>query len=210
MPNSFDETRLALRVGFSSAGGPTFSTEIVTIDSGFERRNQNWSQARRRYDAATGLRSATDVATLTAFFHARAGRARGFRLKDWSDYTSAASGTGATAATDQAIGTGTGAQTAFQLAKNYTSGGVTHARTIAKPVAGTVTIAINGTPQPSGWAVDTTTGIVTFASAPASGAAITAGFQFDVPVRFDTDQLNLSVENFLEVRGHIPLLEIRV
>lgn len=207
---SFDEIRLPLRVGFGSSGGPSFSTEVITVDGGFERRNQNWSQARRRYDAATGLRSASDVATLTGFFHARAGRARGFRLKDWGEYTSAANGTAATLNSDQVIGTGTGAQTQFQLVKKYTSGSVTHTRDIKKPVTGTVKIAINGTNQPSGWSVNTGTGIVTFTAAPANGATITAGYEFDVPVRFDTDQLNLSVENFVQTNSNIPLIEIRV
>lgn len=207
---SFDDIRLPLRVGFGSSGGPTFSTEVITVDGGFERRNQNWSQARRRFDASTGLRSAGDVATLTGFFQARAGRARGFRLKDWGDYTSAANGTGATANTDQVIGTGTGAQTQFQLVKRYTSGSVIHTRDIRKPVSATVKIAINGTNQPGGWAVNTATGIVSFTVAPANGATVTAGYEFDVPVRFDTDQLSLSVENFAEVRAAIPLIEIRV
>lgn len=207
---SFDETRLSLRIGFGSAGGPAFSTEIVTIDGGYERRNQNWSQARRRFDAATGLRSASDVAALTAFFHARAGRARGFRLRDWSDYTSNANGTGAASATDQPLGAGNGTTTQFQLAKTYTSGGVTHTRTIRKPVSGTVLVAVNGTPVASGWSVNTTTGIVAFTSAPASGAILTAGYSFDVPVRFDIDQLNLSLDNFAGSHAQIPLIEIRV
>ena len=89
---AFDEIQLPLRVEFGSSGGPSFSTEIVVIDGGYERRNQNWSQARRAFDARTGVRSASDAGTLLAFFHARAGRARGFRLKDWSDFTSAADG----------------------------------------------------------------------------------------------------------------------
>lgn len=207
---SFDEVRLPLRVGFGSAGGPQFSTEIITIDGGFERRNQNWAMARRRYDAATGLRSAADIATLATFFHARAGRARGFRLKDWADYTSHSSGTGATAATDQALGTGTGALTTFQLVKNYTSGSVTHARKITKPVTGTVKVALNGVQQVSGWSVNTQTGVITFTSAPANGVAVAAGFEFDVPVRFDTDTLAISAENYLLSNVQIPLVEVRI
>src|ERR1700733_10820065 len=117
---SFDEIELPLRVGFGWAGGPSFSTEIVVIDSGYERRNQNWSQARRTFDARTGVRSTTDAATLLTFFHASAGRAHGFRLQDWSDYTSAADTISAPAFTDQAIATGDGATTIFQLVKNYT------------------------------------------------------------------------------------------
>lgn len=206
---SFDEIQFPLRVGFGSTGGPAFSTEVVTIDGGYERRNQNWSQARRYFDAATGLRNASDVAVLIAFFHARAGRARGFRIKDWSDYTSAADGISAGNFDNQSIGVGTGALTQFQLKKNYISGGITHARDIRKPVAGTVTIAVNGIQALTGWSADSTTGVVTFATAPISGAVITAGFSFDVPVRFDTDQLRLSAEDFQRYSSSIPLVEVR-
>jgi uncharacterized protein (TIGR02217 family) len=111
---------------------------------------------------------------------------------------------------DQAIGTGDGTTTAFQLVKRYASGSQTWTRAIAKPVAGTVRIALGGVEQPSGWSVDTTTGIVTFSTAPSSGVAITAGFEFDVPVRFDTDALDVTLD--LERLGSItsiPLLEIR-
>ena len=207
---AFDDIQFPLRVGFGSSGGPAFSTEIVTIDGGYERRNQNWSQARRHFDAATGLRTANDVATLIAFFHARARRARGFRVKDWSDYTSSADGISASNYNDQAIGVGTGSLTQFQLKKNYISAGVTHARDIRKPVAGSVTIGVNGTQASTGWSADTTTGIVTFATAPISGATISAGFSFDVPVRFDTDQLRLSAEDFQRYTSSIPLVEVRV
>jgi uncharacterized protein (TIGR02217 family) len=207
---AFDEIELPLRVGFGSGGGPSFSTEIIVIDSGYERRNQNWGQARRVFDARTGVRSAADAATLLAFFHARAGRARGFRLKDWSDCTTAADNISASAFTDQTIATGDGATTIFQLIKNYASGGVTHQRVIAKPVAGSVLIGVNGTQLFSGFSVDTTTGLVTFATAPAAGRSITAGFQFDVPVRFDTDQLTLTAENYAMHKADVPLVEIRV
>src|ERR1700735_4381745 len=106
---SFDEIKLPLRVGFGSSGGPAFSTEVVGIDSGYERRNQNWSQARRVFDARTGVRSASDAGTMLNFFHARAGRARGFRLRDWSDFTSnAVDGISAPAFGDQVIATGDG------------------------------------------------------------------------------------------------------
>ena len=117
---------------------------------------------------------------------------------------------GTLAATDQAIGTGDGATTAFQLVKVYASGSQSWTRTITKPVDGTVKVAIDGTEQTSGWSVDTTTGLVTFTTAPATGAIITAGFEFDVPVRFDTDQLDVTLD--IERLGSItsiPLLELR-
>ena len=209
MSDSFDDVRLSLRVGFGARGGPGFSTEIITIDNGYERRNQNWAQARRRYDARTALHTPVDAAALLAFFHARAGRARGFRLKDWADFTSAATGVNAPLWSDQTLGTGDGAATQFQLRKIYASGGVQHQRLIRKPVAGTVTIGVNGALLGSGWSIDTITGIVTFAAPPAAAATITAGYEFDVPVRFDTDILSLTAEDFLSFRGEIPLIEIR-
>ena len=207
---AFDEIALPLRVGFGSTGGPAFSTEVVMIDSGYERRNQNWSQARRVFDARSGLRSAADVSVLQGFFLARAGRARGFRLRDWSDYSSAADGISAPACTDQPLGTGDGATVIFQLAKSYGSGGVTYSRPIAKPVAGSVTIGINAIAQISGVSIDSTTGLVSFASPPVAGAVLTAGFQFDVPVRFDTDQLSLTAETYATQKADIPLVELRL
>jgi len=207
---AFDEIQIPLRIGFGSAGGPSFSTEIVTVDGGYERRNQNWSQARRTYDASTGLRSAADVSTLSGFFYARAGRARGFRLKDWGEFTSASDGQSAAAFDDQILATANGTDTQFQLIKTYTSGSVSHVRDIKKPVNGTVKIGFDGVEQTSGWSVDSTTGVVTFASAPSSSVVITAGYMFDVPVRFDTDQLHLSATDFLHVRVSIPIIEVRV
>jgi uncharacterized protein (TIGR02217 family) len=207
---AFDEVQMPLHVSFGSSGGPAFSTEIVVIDSGYERRNQNWSQARRAFDAKTGIRSAADVGTLLNFFHARAGRARGFRLKDWSDFTSNGDGTSTPAWSDQTIGTGDGTTLTFQLVKNYSSGSVTHARAITKPVSGSVVLGINGTQLSSGWSVDTTTGQVTFAAPPPNGQTVTAGYQFDVPARFDTDQLSLTAQNFRMYRAEIPVVEIRV
>jgi len=207
---AFDEIQLPLRVQFGSGGGPSFSTEIITIDNGYERRNQNWSQARRVFDARSGVRSAADAATLLGFFHARAGRARGFRVKDWSDFTTAADNIAAPAFNDQSIGTGDGTTAVFQLLKNYSSGGVTHQRIITKPVAGSVAIGVNGVHLFTGFSVDTTTGVITFATPPAAGQNITAGFQFDVPVRFDSDQLTLSAENYATYKAEVVLVEIRV
>ncbi len=207
---AFDEVSFPLKVRPGASGGPQFATEIVAVQGGYERRNQKWSQARRKYDARTGVVSSADASLLLAFFHARAGRARAFRLRDWSDFSSAADGTGAPAFTDQLIGTGDGASRVFQLVKTYGSGDASHVRAIRKPVSGSVLIGVDGTAHETGWSVDTGTGIVTFAQAPASGASVTAGFLFDVPVRFDTDHLNLSADGKNLGRAEIPLIEVRV
>jgi uncharacterized protein (TIGR02217 family) len=178
--------------------------------SGHEQRNIDWQEARAEYDVGSGLRNNADLAALITFYRARQGRAYGFRFKDWTDYRSTVNGE-LPAPNDQALGNGDGDATTFQLVKRYTSGAVSYVRPIRKPVAGTVRVAINGIEQMSGWSVDTTTGVVTFATPPASGAAIAAGFEFDVPVRFRDDGLNISLETF--AAGEAPsigLVEIRV
>lgn len=207
---AFDEISFPLRVRIGAKGGPAFMTEIVTLAGGQERRNQKWSQARRHYDARSCITSAAEASLLAAFFQARAGRARGFRLKDWSDFTSARDGVSMPVWVDQRIGTGDGVKTTFQLIKTYGSGEVQHVREITKPVAGTVHIGVDGIEYQTGWSVDLTTGIVTFAQAPAAGAFIYAGYQFDVPVRFDTDRLNLSFDEKNLAGSEVPLIEVRV
>jgi uncharacterized protein (TIGR02217 family) len=205
---AFHEVRFPDNISRGARGGPERRTQIVELASGDEERNASWANSRRRYDAAYGIRRADDLAAVVAFFEARNGRLYGFRWKDWGDYKSCLpSGTPAPA--DQMIGTGDGSTTAFQLAKAYTSGAQTWARTITKPVTGTVSIALDGVPQASGWTVETTTGLVTFTAAPANGSAITAGFEFDVPVRFDTDQLDVThdIEHLGSITS-IPLIQL--
>jgi uncharacterized protein (TIGR02217 family) len=146
---------------------------------------------------------------VVAFFEARNGRLCGFRFKDWSDFKSCVPSV-ARGFADQPIGTGTGSNRFFQLAKTYTSGAQSWTRAIVKPVAGTVRVALGGVEQLTGWTVDTTTGIVTFTTAPGSGVAVAAGFEFDVPVRFDSDSMdvNLDIERLGSITS-IPLMEIR-
>ena len=200
---AFHEVRFPDDISRGARGGPERRTQIVELASGDEERNASWANSRRRYDVAYGIRRADDLAAVVAFFEARNGRLHGFRFKDWGDHKSCLpSGTPSPA--DQMIGTGDGATTAFQLAKRYSSGAQSWTRAIAKPVAGTVTIALNGAPQPSGWTVATTTGLVTFAAPPVAGVAVTAGFAFDVPVRFDSDALDVTLD--LERLGSITCI----
>jgi uncharacterized protein (TIGR02217 family) len=206
---AFHEVRFPDNISRGARGGPQRRTQIVTLAGGIEERNASWANSRRRYDAAYGIRRADDLATVVAFFEARNGRLHGFRWKDWGDHKSCPP-SATPADTDQAIGTGDGTTTTFQLVKAYASGLQTWTRSIAKPVAGTVLVALDAVSQASGWSADATTGIVTFTSAPASGVAITAGFEFDVPVRFDTDTLDVTLD--IERLGSItsiPLLEVR-
>lgn len=208
----FHEVRFPASLGFGSTGGPQRRTEIVTLANGFEERNAPWSQSLHRYDAGMGLRSLDDVHLLIAFFEARRGQLYGFRWKDWADWTSCPP-SGAVAATDQQIGLGDGVTRDYRLVKTYASGGADYARVIAKPVAGTVLCAVQGVPlrEGLGYTVDCTTGVVRLADPPAPGVAVTAGFAFDVPVRFDTDRIDISMSNFQA--GHVPsvpVVEVRL
>lgn len=206
---AFHEIRFPDGISRGAKGGPERRTRIVELASGDEERNASWANSRRRYDVSYGVRRADDLAAVVAFFEARNGRLHAFRFKDWSDYKSCLP-SAAPAPTDQIIGTGNGSTTAFQLVKTYASGAQSWSRTIIKPVAGTVTISLNGVAQGSGWSVNTTTGIVTFAVPPTTGAVIRAGFEFDVPVRFDTDELPVTLD--IERTGSIPsipLIEVR-
>jgi len=206
---AFHEIRFPDNISRGARGGPERRTQIVELSSGDEERNASWANSRRRYDAAYGVRRADDLASVVAFFEARNGRLYGFRWKDWGDYKSCLP-SATPSGTDQAIGTGDGATAVFQLVKAYASGAQTWTRTITKPVAGTVAVAIGGVVQASSWSVDTTTGLVTFTTAPANATTITAGFEFDVPVRFDTDQLDVThdIERLGSIAS-IPLIEVR-
>lgn len=206
---AFHEVRFPDNISRGARGGPERRTQIVELASGAEERNASWANSRRRYDVAYGIRRADDLAAVVAFFEARNGRLHGFRFKDWADFKSCLPSQ-TPSPTNQPIGTGNGATTQFPLTKRYTSGAQSWTRAITKPVAGSVTIALNGTPQASGWSVSTATGLITFTTAPAAGMAITAGFEFDIPVRFDTDVLDVTLD--LERLGSInsiPLVELR-
>ncbi|MDC7788692.1 DUF2460 domain-containing protein [Rhodoplanes sp. TEM] len=209
---AFHEVLFPLDIALRSAGGPERRTEIVTLGSGREERNARWAHSRRKYDAGYGVKTFSALSAVVAFFEERRGRLHGFRWRDRLDHSSAA--TGPPAPLDQVIGTGDGATTTFALVKTYGGVHAPYRRPIEKPVAGSVRVAVDGVTQAEGtaFACDPTSGIVTFLAGhvPASGAAITAGFLFDVPVRFDTDYLEIDVSAFeAGAIPTIPLIEIR-
>jgi len=204
----FADVRFPDDISYGSSGGPGYSTFIQSVDSGAEERISRWSQARHQYDVSYGIKTYTELAAVRTFFHARLGAAFSFRFKDYLDSTSTIDGIapeldgGSTPANDDVeIGVGDDSQTQFQLIKKYTSGPVSKIRTITKPVAGTVLIAVDGVAQVESvdFTVDTTTGIVTFTVAPPLDDSVTAGYQFDVEVRFTStidSLLSVNAESF--------------
>ncbi len=211
MSADFHEIRFPLDVALGSSGGPQRRTDIVTLASGREHRNARLAHSRRRYDAGLGVRTLDALHAVLAFFEERRGRLYGFRFRDRVDWKSCPPSL-APAATDQRVGTGDGATATFQLVKIYGAAHAPYMRTIAKPVAGTVRMAVNGVEQAGdAFSCDTTTGLVTFAPAalPSANAVITAGYEFDVPVRFDTDELEIDLSAFAAgAVPKIPLVEI--
>ena len=208
---AFHEVRLPARLAFGSTGGVERRTEIITLGSGFERRSTPWAHGRRRYLIGANLRSLDDMAALTAFFEARRGRLYGFRFRDFADCKSCAPGA-AIGPLDQVLGEGDGERTAFLLVKRYGEGDAALERRIAKPVEGTLRIAVEGVElAASEFVIDGATGVVTLGASPDPGAAVTAGFEFDTPVRFDADRIEVTLESFDAGRmAAVPLIEVRV
>ena len=205
----FHEVRFPLDISRSARGGPTRRTDIVTLSSGREHRNARWAHSRRRFDAGYGVKTLAALALVIAFFEERRGRLIGFRWRDRVDWKSGAVNAAVTPF-DQRIGTGNGVLTSFQLVKSYGGTNAPYLRPIRKPVPGTARLAVGGAEiAASAFTVDATTGLATLASPPPNGAAITAGFEFDVPVRFDADEIDIELSGFEAGEiPRIPLIEL--
>lgn len=214
MTTTFIETpRFPEDISYGSVGGPEYLTNVVEIDSGALIRNSVWTYGRHSYDVAYGVKTQSDLETLLNYFHMVLGRGIGFRYKDWLDYKSCVT-EDTPAFTDCNIGTGTGALATFQLRKGYTVGGTYYTyRNILKPVTGTVKVGVAGVQktQTTHWNVNTTTGIITFTAGniPGAGAAVTAGFEFDVPVAFASDRLNVNLNDYKAAMAQVALIELK-
>jgi uncharacterized protein (TIGR02217 family) len=196
---AFDNVRLPVDVEKGVKGGPRFMTTIITLANSSEQRNQDWSEERYEGDISYGIQSREDAQSVSDFFRARRGRARGFRFKDWSDYK----------ATLTFIGTANGALTIFQTVKTYTSG-VSYTRKITRIVAGTFQLYKAGIlVDPSLYSVNVDTGVITFTAAPSAGT-LTASYEFDIPVRFDDDKLDIEMEtDDAVIYSGIPIVGIK-
>ncbi len=202
---AFHDVRFPLDISRRAQAVVSRRTEVVALASGHERRNARWADARRRWQVGYGIKTLDDLHAVITFFEARRGRLHAFRFRDFADWKSCAP-QATPAATDQQIATGDGATTTFQLIKRYGDAAAEHTRRITRPVPCTVLVAIDGTPQTSGWTLNADTGEITFATAPAAGVVITAGFEFDVPARFEADELRLDLSAFQA--GIAPDIEI--
>lgn len=197
---AFHDVQFPPDIAVGAVGGPGYHTSVVTLASGREKRNVDWSDARCVWDVAHGLKTQEQLDRLLAFFRARQGKAHGFRFKDWSDFVMPR----------QTIAAGDGAATAFALRKSYADpGGYAVERRITRPVAGTVRVWLGGVEQ-AGVTVALDGGLVIFAAPPGTGVTIEAQCQFDVPARFDTDQMQVTVEDYGTFSwGQIPVVEIK-
>jgi uncharacterized protein (TIGR02217 family) len=204
MGASFHEVQFPPSISLGATGGPGFHTTVLTLADGSEKRNIDWSKDRGTWDVAHGLKSQDDLNILLAFFRVRRGQAYGFRFKDWPDFNLAND-----AEALPVLFTTDGHTATFQLQKVYADVGGTYVRDIFKPVAGTLTLLDNGVPT-GAFTVDTTTGLVTLTGPLTTGHLITGTCEFDVPVRFTTDSMVVSItdiDNF--AWGQIPLMEVR-
>jgi len=192
---SFVEVQFPTDISYGANGGPIFMTDVVATVSGHEQRNSKWSQSRAKYNVASGIKTEAQWQALIAFFRARRGMAIGFRFKDWSDYK-------AENQPLKSLGSNE-----YQLVKQYVSGAAVYERDITKPVTGTVKLYEDSILQASGWSIDTATGIITTSLS----GTLSADFEFDVPVRFDTDEMSISMDSFDAGNwGSITLIEVRV
>lgn len=201
---SFHNVRLPEDVEQGAEGGPEFKTTVLQLSSGFEKRNVEWQKVKPSYDVAYGIRTKEDLEDVVAFFYARQGKAYGFRFKDWSDY----------AIDDQAIGTGDGANDDFQVFKRYTSGSQTYDREITRLVTGSLIVKVNGATKTitTHYTVDVDTGLITFTGGniPTMGQIVSVTCEFDVPVRFDIDKLNVRMqwEDAMEIPS-VPIVGLK-
>ncbi|MEM8616219.1 MAG: DUF2460 domain-containing protein [Pseudomonadota bacterium] len=194
----FDDVHLPLCLAKGAKGGPERRTDVITLASGAEVRNTPWAASRRRWTVGSAMGTLDDLQAVCAFFEARQGRLRSFRFRDPLDHASCPGG--------EPLGIGDGARTDFQLVKDY--GDAEQSRPITKPVIGSVVVLVDGA-EVSGWQVDAVSGLVQFTAAPAAGAVLTARFEFDCHVRFDTDQLDTVIEAVRHGRvARLDLVEV--
>lgn len=202
MIDFIESPRFPENISEGSSGGPEFKTFIFEGSQGHEQATVAWSKAKAKYDVGYGIRDTEDMDIVRRFFYECRGKAVGFRYKDWADFI----------LDEEVIGEGNGVSTVFKIIKTY---GTTnpYVRRIFKPVVDSVSVTVGGVPVEDGMGVtiDYTNGTMEFDVAPDDEAEIVVSCEFDVPVRFDIDQMSASFEGYQsETWGSIPLVEKRI
>ncbi len=208
--SSFHDVRFPIAISFGATGGPERRNEIVALTSGREKRNARFARSRHRYDAGTGVRSLDDLHDVLAFFEARRGSLHAFRFRDPFDMKSCRPDQAVSPA-DQLLGTGDGSRVRFALVKRYGEGDDAYERPVSRPTGDSLRVAVAGEERfsPGDFSFDAESAEIVFGEAPAIGAVVTAGYEFDVPVRFDTDRLSMNLASFKAGQiPSIPLVEV--
>ncbi len=203
----FLDIRFPDDISQGSSGGPSYKTSVVESLNGKRKKNIIWTYPLHSYDVSYAVRTKAELEAVLYMFHICEGRAHEFRFKDWSDFKSC--NTYQTpSASDQILGSGDGTATDFQLIKTYSMYGISKPRKITKPVAGTLKVAIDGV-ETSAFTFDEL-GMITFDSAPAPGTTVSAGYEFDVPVEFEDDELEASLDSYAVRSSSLVLREVRL
>lgn len=211
---AFHEIRFPVEISRGAQGGPERRTDVVVLGSGYEERNSRWADSRRSYNAGYGIKTLDELHAVIAFFEERRGRLHGFRWRDHADWKSCPP-LATPSPLDQVIGSGDGTQSLFPLTKSYGSAFAPWSREIKKPVTGTISVAVDGITAAEGvdYTADATAGTILFlpGHVPGAGQIVSAGFEFDVPARFDTDRIETSLTGFRHgAMPNIPIIEIRL
>jgi uncharacterized protein (TIGR02217 family) len=215
-----------------------WNTKVIKHEGGSRSAIPYWTEPLVQIDASRGSIKTSDVADLVSFFRARIGATYGFRIRDWWDYASNASGTltnpgdvaigdedqQTTRVSDGLAGVGNASDTQFQLVKRYVDGGYERIRPITKPISGTVMVSVDGSNSTEGsnHTIDYSTGIITFTTVPGVGETVEAGFEFHIPAALSqesdldglfaqlTDYDNSSVPSIIidEIRAEIEIPEV--
>jgi uncharacterized protein (TIGR02217 family) len=192
MANDFDDVRLPVDIERGATGGPGFQTTVITLANGDESRNQEWEASRDKFNIGYGIQKRADMEAVYSFFMARRGRARGFRFRNWLDYQ----------VKEQAVGIVEGEPTQRQLIRPYSDGAVSTYRIVTHPVEETLRVYVNNVLTESYTLEDN--GVLVFGADP--GNNVKATFEFDIPARFDNDDLNVQLNTYME--GTFPSIQI--
>lgn len=186
---------------YETAGGPGYSTTVISMQNGAEVRNQNWANARGKWDVGERIVHETELAYIIQFFRSTKGKAFGFRFKDWGDHTaSTAEGVVALISGNQ-----------YQLYKKYreTAPNADYSeelRKITKPAIYSPNFQLfkNSVLVPgANYTLNYNTGVITWTTSPPSGGdTVQWSGDFDVPVRFDTDELKYQF-SAMETQGGV-------